>query len=365
MGNRYTFRDRASVFLRFFFFIFLVYLGYGGFWHILLANLLVFLLLFLPHFIKKDRGLKISLELECLFLFFLIFASLLGQFFPLAAQFLFGMTMGFLGFMIMFLFVFNRGPTTPYLLIIFSSLSVSITFAALVEMLKFYVKFFLGYYQGVGDYSFAMNNLGFVLLGSALSSFAGYFYLRNLRGKLFRGVVKRFKSENPNLFIRRDQRLEEAKKMILSGEGEKVEFKSTLRVNLETGQPDSRVENSVLKALVSFLNTLGGYVFIGVSDSSKIVGLEEDKFESLDFFNRHLTNLIKEKIGPEYLPYLGFDFFKIESKIFLRISCMKSDGPVFLRTEGKEEFFIRVGASSIPLIGNRLIDYVRNKFGNR
>ena len=83
--------------------------------------------------------------------------------------------------------------------------------------------------------------------------------------------------------------------------------------------------------------------------------------ETLDLFNRHLTNLIKERVGAEYLPYLGFDFFKFDGKTVLRISCMKSGRPVFLKAEGREDFFIRVGASSISLSGNRLIDYVKNK----
>ncbi|MEI7718947.1 MAG: ATP-binding protein [archaeon] len=250
-------------------------------------------------------------------------------------------------------------------MVFFLSLCISVATASFLEIAKFYLKNILNITISSGDHQFAMVNLSFVFMGSFISNFASYFYLTQLRGKIFKGVVKKLRAENPNLFIARSKVVEDAKKTISLGEGERVEFKSSLRMNLHTGKPDLRVEHAVLKSVSSFLNSEGGFLFIGVSGKSEVLGLGSDGFENLDLFNRHLTNLIKENIGAEYLPYLGFDFFKIEEKVILRISCMKSSRPVFLKFEGREDFYIRIGASCILLLGNKMIGYIQNKFNNK
>jgi hypothetical protein len=344
------------------FIAFLFYLIYEQLWHMLFANILVFFLLFLPFVIKKDH-FKIPFEAEILFLLFLLFASLLGQIFPLVAQFLFGLTLGSMGFVLMLLFFRNKDSKTSFRLVIFLSFCISLALASCAEILKFFLKFFLGYQFGVGEYSFAISNLVFVIAGSIISNVCGYIYFVKLKKNILKGLVGEFKSKNPGYFISREKFIEDVKKTISQGEGESVEFKSSLRINLHTSQSDFRVENAVMKSIVSFLNSSGGCVFVGVSDRSEIIGVEIDGFESLDLFNRHLTNLIKENIGAEFLPYITFDFFKFNNKTVLRINCSKSLKPVFLKTEGKEDFYIRIGASSILLMGNKMIDYIKNKFG--
>lgn len=350
---------------RMFFLFFLFYLVYEQFWHILSVNVLVLTLFFLPYFFRQKYVLRIPFEIELIFLLFLIFASLVGQFLPSFAQFLFGLTFGLLGFVFIFIFLFNREKRIPFVFILFLSICISLALASIIEICKFYLKLVLGYDVFVGDFSFAVSNLVFVFIGSLISNFFGYLYLTKFRGKIFKSIMKALRAENPNLFISRTRILENAKKMIESGEGERIEFKSSLRMNLHTNQPDSRVEHAVLRSIASFLNSGGGFLFIGVSDKSEISGINVDNFENLDLFNRHLTNLIKENIGAEYLPYLGFDFLKFDNNMVLRISCMRSLKPVFLRHEGRDDFFIRIGASTILLSGNKMLDYIRNNFSNR
>ena len=42
-----------------------------------------------------------------------------------------------------------------------------------------------------------------------------------------------------------------------------MEFKTTLRINLHTDEPDKRMEMAVLKTLAGFLNTNGGTLIVG------------------------------------------------------------------------------------------------------
>src|SRR3546814_6824758 len=48
--------------------------------------------------------------------------------------------------------------------------------------------------------------------------------------------------------------------LIAGGETGAVEFKSTLRINLHTGQPDEKMHLSALKTIAGFLNAKGGKI---------------------------------------------------------------------------------------------------------
>ena len=54
--------------------------------------------------------------------------------------------------------------------------------------------------------------------------------------------------------------------IINSGESLSVEFKSTLRVNMHTRQPDPRMEFTCLRTIAGFMNARGGTLIIGVAD---------------------------------------------------------------------------------------------------
>ena len=47
--------------------------------------------------------------------------------------------------------------------------------------------------------------------------------------------------------------------LVDAGEGELIEFKSTLRVNLHTGEKDPRIELAIVRTIAGFLNTRAGH----------------------------------------------------------------------------------------------------------
>ncbi len=151
--------------------------------------------------------------------------------------------------------------------------------------------------------------------------------------------------------------------LIARGESTKLEFKSTLRKNLKTKQIDKKIEHSVLKTIVAFLNTNGGILLVGVSDDHKVVGIEIDDFPSIDKFLLHFKNLIKDKIGLEFINLITYKPVQCEGKHILRVDCKESTKPVFLKTsQKKEEFYVRSGPSSDKLEGSQLIEYVKSRF---
>ncbi len=342
------------------------YSTYFHLWHILLANVFLLFLLFMPYILRKSYEVHIPREFEFVFLIFIIISFFLGDIRGTIIQIFFGAAIGFIGFTTMLILFSNSKFKANYLLVILFSFSFSVTFGLIAEMAKYYIKTYLN--EGItvlSDYPYVMQNLTFVGFGALLASIFGYVYMKGYRNKLMKQWVGKFKTSNPNLFIQRTDSPEELLKIIKKGENEKLEFKSTLRTNLHTEEKDKRIENAVLKTLVAFLNSEGGTLIIGVSDKGEISGIEKDDFENNDKFNRHFTNLVKERIGNEFLPYMNFELFLIEGKYVLKVDCYKSDKPLFLKYDNLEEFYIRVGASTIQIYGNELLEYIKHKFHGR
>ena len=201
----------------------------------------------------------------------------------------------------------------------------------------------------------------FSMLGSLLTALTFYF---NRHNGLFEHTLNRFLKDNADVLGVQDRVKKEILKEIEDGESSKLEFKSTLRTNLKTGEKDPRMERAVLKTIVAFLNSRGGTLLIGVADDGTIVGVDLASFEgSKDKFGLHLNNLIKTQIGSEFLPFLHFTLVDFEDKSVMRVSCQISDRPVFL-TDGKEQiFYVRSGPSTIDLHGMELLYYANHNFG--
>lgn len=154
--------------------------------------------------------------------------------------------------------------------------------------------------------------------------------------------------------------------LIRRGESKKLEFKSTLRKNLISGNSDWNVEHAVLKTVVAYLNTDGGTLLVGVSNSGEVLGIENDDFPSEDKFLLHFKQLIKEHIGLAYAPLIEYAPVPINGKKILKIDCQKSDEAVFLKlNKNEEEFYIRIGPSSEKLTGSKLIEYVNRQYNGK
>jgi hypothetical protein len=165
--------------------------------------------------------------------------------------------------------------------------------------------------------------------------------------------------------------IDSTKKLISKGEGAQSEFKSTLRVNLHTKNPDIKIEHSCLKTIAGFMNTSGGSLLIGIEDNKNVLGLDIDfnsfgkKTDLLDEFQKHLDNLIENYLGNSAYSLLELYFPEIEGKTVCRIDVkFKKNGPIYLKNKGgTEEFFIRRAASTKALKPSEIIGYKENYWG--
>ncbi len=150
--------------------------------------------------------------------------------------------------------------------------------------------------------------------------------------------------------------------LVNKGESTDVEFKSTLRVNLHTGEPDRRIEQSVLKSIAGFLNGNGGTLLIGVSDDGTSTGLTADGFGKDDEFYSHLVNLLNDKIGPEWTIYAHPRFDVYNDKKVMAVDCIASRTPIYVKDGEIAHFYVRAGNSTSELQGNKIQEYIKLRF---
>lgn len=150
--------------------------------------------------------------------------------------------------------------------------------------------------------------------------------------------------------------------LIREGETKHIEFKETLSLDVKKQTKEKYIETSALKTVVAFLNTEGGVLLIGISDDGKPAGLnhEIEKFyKNLDKFMLQWKNLLKERIGEEYYPFIEYKIVNVQQKLILWVECKASPSPCYL---DQIEFYVRTNPATDKLEGPKLVEYVKNHF---
>lgn len=150
--------------------------------------------------------------------------------------------------------------------------------------------------------------------------------------------------------------------MVDEGESANVEFKSTLRINLHTHQPDAKMELAALKTIAGFLNAAGGTLVVGVQDEGTPIGIEVDGFPNEDKYSLHLVNLIKSRIGSTEMMYIHPRFENHHGFRVLVVECWPSQSPVYVKEGQQARFFVRTGPSTPELNTKEAQEYIRERF---
>jgi Putative DNA-binding domain len=153
-----------------------------------------------------------------------------------------------------------------------------------------------------------------------------------------------------------------AEEVIAAGESETVEFKSTLRWNINAQRNDKEIEHSALKTVAAFLNSDGGTLLIGVDDQGNALGLELDQFPNDDRMMQHMTNIIKERMGAQHMRFLRLSVELVNGKKVFRIDCQRGVVPAYLKYNNAEVFYIRTGPATADLPVSTLHDYINARF---
>ncbi|MEI6112835.1 MAG: ATP-binding protein, partial [Cyanobium sp. ELA712] len=159
-----------------------------------------------------------------------------------------------------------------------------------------------------------------------------------------------------------------AEALIKRGESKTLEFKSTLRWNLNDNRKDDKaITHAALKTIAAFLNTEGGDLLIGVADNGQVVGLVPDQLETDDKFLRHLAQVVRNGLGDRAGTCIDPNTQNIDGKTVCVVSCQRSPEPVFLRWKGLEattegDLFVRSGPGSVKLPPESAQEFIRTRF---
>lgn len=165
-----------------------------------------------------------------------------------------------------------------------------------------------------------------------------------------------------------DPEIPEIMEIIKKGEGQTIEFKSTLRWDMKRKTINKDLQFEVIETVAAFLNTDGGDLLIGVADNGDIVGLQHDyktygKKKGRDNFDTHLASVIFDNVGRYNSIFVKYSFHKIDGKDICRVNVEPGDNAVYITENKQEKLFKRIGASSRQLSISDAIAYVNKRFG--
>jgi len=150
--------------------------------------------------------------------------------------------------------------------------------------------------------------------------------------------------------------------IIDAGEGDSVEFKSTMRWNLHADRSDKKIEDGCLKTVAGYLNADGGVLLVGVADDGEVIGLGKDHFQTEDKMLLHWVNLIKAYLGAEYLRCIRSMVLELDGQRVLVVECLPATSPVFVNRDNEESFFVRMSNTTQPLKPSEVLAYVDEHF---
>jgi len=156
---------------------------------------------------------------------------------------------------------------------------------------------------------------------------------------------------------------DQTKAIIASGEGEKVEFKSSLRWDYKTNSKNKALESVIVKTVAGFMNGKGGTLIIGVGPKGEILGIENDygtfqKDPNRDGFEQRLTNLLANHLGKEFVPLVLVNFVSVEGKDICWLRVEPSPNPVYVEEEGDIKFYARLGNTTQPMNPKEMTQYI-------
>lgn len=157
-----------------------------------------------------------------------------------------------------------------------------------------------------------------------------------------------------------------ADELIAAGEGQFVEFKSSILWDYRQEKMNKNLNIPIIKNCAAFMNTAGGTLLVGINDDGHILGLDADygvmKKPNPDGFELIFNNAFSQKIGTEFRHFVQLSFPEIESKTICLISVQPATNPVYFRHQGKEDFYIRAGNASQPLPVSKATTYIQDRF---
>ncbi len=178
-------------------------------WMVLFLCSLALILTFAPYFFRRRYNILIPAEFEIIFVLFIYTSIILGEVHGYYTRFWWwdvllhtvsGITIGFIGFMIMYIFYFKNILHTSALMIAVFSFSFALALGAIWEIVEFTIDSLLGFNMQKSGLVDTMWDLIVDAAGALFTSIIGYIYVKFNKGFILNRVMANFVKNNPRLF---------------------------------------------------------------------------------------------------------------------------------------------------------------------
>lgn len=195
--------------------------------------------------------------------------------------------------------------------------------------------------------------------------------------------------------LRSIEKTADLESVISNGEGARLELKQTMQWDTALHRRNPGLLRACVKTVCAFLNGEGGILLIGVADSGKPTGLEDDirdfkNSNNIDGFESRFREALIAGLDPESSHLVAISFPFVRGVQICRVDVERSPHPVFLigknipqqfyiREEGAApqpvrcpscgelihppEFYVRKGNASRPLDVRTAHEYIRDHWG--
>lgn len=119
-----------------------------------------------------------------------------------------------------------------------------------------------------------------------------------------------------------------------------IEFKELDRV---TG----KLPDSISKEIISFANTEGGEIYIGISNDETVVGVNNP-----DDVMTRLSNIAHDSIHPDIIPFLQIRTIEMDGREVVKVTIsVGTERPYYLASKGLKPsgVYVRRGSACVPL----------------
>ncbi|MDC9527753.1 N-6 DNA methylase [Pseudoalteromonas sp. Angola-30] len=172
--------------------------------------------------------------------------------------------------------------------------------------------------------------------------------------------------------------IERVKILVEINETKGIEFKQFFFLKeQDVYNPSGKVVRSeeeqtkVIKNIASFLNTDGGTLLLGVSDSGKLVGIDREmsalNLQKIEKYLKDLENKVTNLLGDSISKLVRLSSVIIDDKNIVIVDCITSPEPIFMKGENNkyQDFYIRRSSESEALYGYELLKYIEMHFKNK
>ncbi len=160
-------------------------------------------------------------------------------------------------------------------------------------------------------------------------------------------------------------RIKSVSELITQGESHTLEFKETFEYDIRRNQQNKNLNKSSLKTIAAFLNTDGGTLLIGISDSGEVRGIQNDlkyaKGHDLDGFEQKLRHLINDRFAPSPLGNVQIMFEDLQESIVCKVAVEQNLEPIAF----DDDFYIRDGNGTRKLKGRAITDWIQQRKKNK